>query len=398
MRIFRMFEYSISKKDTIKDFFERTKSVLEDTGRGTVHCLFNLSDHPATFGSPNVEKVIKRFPELKKYEFTLSEVSEIFVYNYKVLSNLPKGLQYENINGATENLDFDTLYEIAKGIPRPFSFYEAQFVLNGIDWFRAGNVSTTPVISEKQPCLADSFSYAASSIAIRSCSGYNRRHNFIHAKVELEQPDANAEVLPELSKDIKETLMKLGKIKRETIIALPDEVEREMLNNMNYKGNLIINKYKEMIPNNIANILPHCDIPQRKDEAYSYSTIAIKKYIVDAFKKRGYAYKSNLSETGSYYTVKRTKSNNQIKLYFETGKLHDDLHCKFIYQGPLWIQEIDVQFTTFKGGIYYQISDEQLLQKLFDNIAAVVDYLENTLAKELDEIYGSAPRWYEYQK
>ena len=388
MRIFKIIEYTYSKKDSVINLLDRTGTVLSDLQQESVNCLFYISDHSGGY-APAVEKAVKKFPELKKYEFAVSGNIEEPV-QYK-LSNLPHGIRPENPNGVTESLDFSLLHDIAIKIPRPFHFDEAEFYFDGIDWFKNGAANEKPAIITS-PWL---YCLYSSSIIISSNWGFYHRYNGIQARVELDVPDSNAVSLPEFDSETKEILMKLGKIKSETVKSIPNQEEQELLLELNKKAEHTIGKYKEMMPTIIRGIFPHCDIPSKRDLLVPYYRIEIKKHIINTFKKRGYIYKSNLSEFAVYYTIKRTKSNNQIKLYFETGKYHSELSCKFIYQGALWSQEIEVPTTI--GGIFYQI-DNPLVEKLFDNIAAVVDYLENVLVKELDEIYGETPRWYEYQK
>lgn len=129
-----------------------------------------------------------------------------------------------------------------------------------------------------------------------------------------------------------------------------------------------------------------------------HDPISPKEVIIETFKPRGYKYISKLGFRGGYFTLNRTTANNQIMLYFHLAPMAKALSCTFAYQGPLWEHSLDIRFSPLQVQKQYGITGPEDLERAIRNAGAIVDHLEETLVRELDDIYGPAPAWFQYQK
>ncbi|MBP0725374.1 hypothetical protein J5Y03_09260 [Bacillus sp. RG28] len=47
-------------------------------------------------------------------------------------------------------------------------------------------------------------------------------------------------------------------------------------------------------------------------------------------------------------------------------------------------------------GDFFPISDLDTLEKVVENFSVVIRYLENSLVNDIEQLYGSAPKWFQY--
>lgn len=125
-----------------------------------------------------------------------------------------------------------------------------------------------------------------------------------------------------------------------------------------------------------------------------------KRMITDIFCKRGFTYKKirGMAAKGYHIVTKRLDSNNQIRVAFHYWARQRDLSCLFTFHGPYWEHSLEIPISFEDNEIInsYSIYNNDVLKKVVENCYYLVEHLEETIVKELDSIYGSAPRWFSY--
>lgn len=255
-----------------------------------------------------------------------------------------------------------------------------------------------PAILDRKPFSASPDNYLSPCIIVRSDWWISGRQNELKVVIELKVPEEIEEEIDELPQDICNCLKRLGKIKNEIYIAVPNEDESRRIQSISPKAVQLI---KEM-NNNMSDILKDLSLPYElinyNNTCGTFDSVSPKKEIIKTFKSRKYKYLSNFSGQGVYYLVKRTKTNNQIKLLFDFAPIMRDFSLIFIYQGPFWEHELKLKFFPSQNHHRYPIRGEEVLMKVVSNAGEIVDYLEKSLVMDLDNLYGDVPTWFEYQK
>src|SRR5271169_5564785 len=107
--------FAASRKEPLADVMERVHAAIIAADFGEPQVQFVLADSPVAGGVSSVARVLKRFPSLGR--FAQQRAAASGRPETKVLSN-------RTSSGATgETVDFATLLEIARGVPRSFPFH-----------------------------------------------------------------------------------------------------------------------------------------------------------------------------------------------------------------------------------------------------------------------------------
>lgn len=103
MRLFRCLNYRLAKKDTAGILFERAREIAFEITNGQTPISFYLEE--SSLGQVSVvQRVLKKFPELKKFEYMVAENLEQNRPSYKVLSNRSAIWDKPNPNGCTKQV------------------------------------------------------------------------------------------------------------------------------------------------------------------------------------------------------------------------------------------------------------------------------------------------------
>jgi len=396
MRLFRRFLYRLSKAENAGVLFGRARSLLAEMGCPEPRVLFYLGEGAISRVSA-VERALKRFPELQRFQYTEDRHPEMHG-TFPVLSNLPESWQDPNPNGETGDAGLDALQAIAQGIPRAYPFIHATFVFDRVDWFGTGADLGEPAASEPRPGFVIPGNHLLPSVAIESHWWVSRRQVALTAVVEVQPPGISQKRLPELPPDAQERLARLGKVHLELPIAAPSEEEAAFIARVKLEAQRLVEAAKANIEGTMAGIaLPH-ELPPAGREARREprQQASPKDALLAVFKPRGYKYQTKLSGQGGYTLVKRTATHNQIELFFDAGTWSGNLSAHLLYRGPLWSHFVPLRFAVGVPDFHWHSSGQERLEEAVTNIGAVVDHIERTLLPALDEVYGPAPAWFPY--
>ena len=107
--------FRATRKDPLAGVLERIHAAFIASGLGEPEIAFAFADAPLPGFVSSVDRVLKRYPDLRRFECT-----------HSALAGLPAVRQLSNRTGtpaAGEPLPFTTLATIAGGVPRSFPFH-----------------------------------------------------------------------------------------------------------------------------------------------------------------------------------------------------------------------------------------------------------------------------------
>jgi hypothetical protein len=296
------------------------------------------------------------------------------------------------------------LIEICEGVPRKYPFNKVLIIIDKIDWHKTG-ILNKPTFRGDAPIYLFHFpKYMSSHIMISSDWWISHRNNSIYAKLEIDPPPNEAMYINDINENLLNTLNQLGKIQTQEFIAIPSSEELPFIKAANEKAILIIKDYEENIEKIISGIsLPFSlhEEPWKRDYTYKKQTVSGKKAIINAFKPKGYMYYPNYSGQGGYFLSKRIQSNHQLELHFDLGspQYNNKIYSYLTFRGPYYVHHLPLIAVANKRAEDYRFNDQEELEKVVANLAAVVDHLENSIITDLEKIYEhlKVPLWYDYQ-
>lgn len=412
MRLFKQVVYKLAKNETPAVLIDRVKFVLSELNCTDISSKLYLEDHSS--GISYVQRAIKKFPVLQQF------YSEM---NYPdTISNLDSYWDVDEPSSSVESISYDVIDGIARGIPKSYSFNHTVLIFDHIDWFGIGAANTEPVITAKHPHPRRLGEYLSSSIVIQSDWDSHGRDNRLCVTLELITPDFNQRINPMDSK-VQRLLETLGTIQSKEYKAALTQDEVLLYNSSIIKADSLWNEYKANLYDLIFKNVSDCDFKQveyahalemknlKESLKKEYESgvlfkfdefkrdISPKKVIKNNLTKKGYEYKiiPGFSALGMHVFVKQTSRNNRMKVLFDYWARGSEIACSLTYKVPYREYSMDLPIAEDNGlRISYPIDSNETLTVVVDNCLKIIEYLENTIVKDLDDIYGEAPKWFNY--
>ncbi|MCM3006124.1 hypothetical protein [Priestia koreensis] len=383
MKLYYDVQYSLTKNDLTKELLQRINSVL--TINRNNYNYFYLADHYYN-GVSAVKRILKKFPEMEPYAFEYEEEVRDEKYTYWILSNFPKDYSFfsnvQVIEGENkDNIDFEILLKIAEGIPRSFPLFHAVFLFDQIDWSQ--NLGVT-----------DDSEWGINSIRYINDWWTPKRAISLHANVSLELPSNEQNTLPLISEETNESLLLLGNIKKKSLRIQLNEKEKRSAEDLEKTCHKLIVAFRNDLSKNNPVVFPH---QLSEPNEYTFN-IPRKPTILKIIKKLGYKHLPKEGFHGAVVFGKLTEKNHQILLEFDSGSTFANLRCNLIIKGPYWEHRMDeIPCTPKSHGHFVGIPDLETLEKVVENFCAVIPYLENTIINDIENLYGPAPKWFNYR-
>lgn len=394
MRLFLQQYYQLTKANTPESIIEKIEQVLEVVPRYQDQNYIYINDSSYSSRS-KVELAMRRFPELKPYYFIAKEYVGVDEREYNALSNLGNHWAEQNPNGNTESVSFHPIKEIVKGIPRTYPFHKSMFIFDQINWFNDLKTCIDPIGNKLS--IYGPTQYLSNCIMYVNNWWINRRETYLIASFELPLPDENCPSLEKALENDQEVLNLLGKPRSKQFFAIPTDDEKFRL--IKLKEDLATIQYPTDLEKELILKEDLFELTSAQDDFGEFNVGSRKKELLANFKPMKYTYLSSLSGQGTYYLVKQTKNNNQIKLMFDSGKFGNTLYCYAHFQTPFEDILFDVVplYTPTKDLLDFPISNEDTLAKVVHNFSKTIKIWEQTRLAMLDELYGKAPKWFQYQ-
>lgn len=388
MRTFKRFVYRTDKKASDGELLTQLQNFIIENNYSYSSFYFYFSDSNLNRRS-NIDRIIKEYPylaafEIRDYDNKPFDQEERIVCNY---DNLWKGFENEY---SDSNFKIDDIIQIAYGIRKKYFFHESYYNFYNINW-DTDIESKNPLypFERRSLCLdpaIEKLSYTSSLYLVNDW-WYPTRYRRIVAIVEF---NSNSNYKLKLKK-IEEKLSKLGRKDESKIIVemSPEEIEIRKTKEKDIKSHL--NLIELEIQNNIiTNKIPILPNDPSKSLVVDGS-ISVKESLKRAFKNTKYSYDSKASSLGMSVLKRITKNNNIIYIQVDSGTWSRNISCNFVvqYYGKSHYQQIDIMnCTNRKIGFY---SNQVDVDNIINNIRIILEELEETKIKELDELMGVSP-------
>jgi hypothetical protein len=333
--------------------------------------------------------VLKRFPQLEKFAQDLSP--------FPGANGTTRAITNRTSSGEGEaTIDFATLLEIARGVPRSFPFHSVG-VHFSVPAFSAG-MALPSIRAEQMPGINISDSWWVNG-RMRSLTALT----FVDA-------DPAAKKLPQLPDSVAAVLAACGKVKktiqaplfagaipqRPTLNAALDSAAPDIAQAI--RG--LVNDYRARLPEIVDRAkLPH-DLPPNQ-EAAAATPLGVtagprKPELVRNFAPMGYDCRG---ESGTFTLRRRTPANLTAELMLDVGTWGHSVMAIFRVLGL-------VNGAGFKAtmilpvahraafGAQYPIGGPDRWKQIVENLAAIVAELDRTFVPALEAASGPSPDWY----
>lgn len=375
----------MTKNDPTKEVLQRINTVLDINRKIDGPNYFYLADH-YNGGVSAIKRILKKFPEMEPYAFEYEEEISGEKYKYLVLSNFPKDHSFftnvQVVEGKNkESISFEVLSKIAEGIPRTFPLSKATFLFDQINWSQDINENADKVFN-------------VNAILYINDWWTPKRDISLFANVSVSQPSNESNSLQPISEENKYSLSLLGTIKKKSQKFKLNREEKVSAEKLVEKCNKLTYSFRDNITRNNPFLFPY-DLSKKGEGTFN---IPRKPTISKIIKKLGYKHLPKEGFHGGIVFGKITKYNHRILLEFDSGSTFYSLRCNSIIQGPYWEHRIDqLPCTPNSYGDFFDIPDLETLEQVVENFCVVIRYLENSIIIDIENLYGPAPKWFNYE-
>ena len=390
MRVALLTTFASSKKDPLGSVMERIHQAFLDAGLGEPVIHFDFGDTSTHAFDSSVDRVLKRHPELGRFVTTASPMPGI--PGARRISNGPVS------PAAGEAAPLATVQAVASGVPRSFPF--RSFAVH----FHA------PEFGEYKPaCLTAAETLPG--ILLADSWWVNGRERSLAACTIVEADPASKKLLL-LPANVAAVLAACGKAKKTLQAPLPGEASIGPAPGVRLPNGWMVPSADPEAARAVHEIvigyrarmseiveraaLPH-QLPAPVAEVHRGAGPDVvsgpRKPALDrAFKPMGYSCKG---ESGAFTLRKRTAGNLTAELHLDIGAWGHSVVAIFRVFGvgfkgtvllPVSANEI--------VGTQYPIGDAERWQKIVENLAALVAYLDRSLVPEIEVKVGPSPEWY----
>jgi len=376
--------FAASRKEPLVDVVERVHAAIIAAGFGEPQVQFILSDHSIAGGVSSVARVLKRFPHLARFAQNLAPY--------------PGGRETKVITNRTnsETVDFATLVEIARGVPRSFPFNSVGFHFS-VPAF-SGATALPSGHDERMP-----------GIDVRDSWWVNGRQRSVTALTFVEA-DPSAKKLPKLPDSVAAIFTACGKVKKTIQVPIAtgpvpgppperrpvDAASPEVAEAIR----ALVHDYRTRMSEIIERAqLPH-DLPSNQEAAADGPagvTAGPKKpELIRNFAPMGY---ESRGESGTFTLRRRTPNNLTVELLLDVGTWSNLVMAIFRVLGMVngvgfkATLILPVARRAVSGG-QYPIGGPDNWRQIVENLAVLVAELDRSFVPAIEAVSGPAPDWY----
>ena len=367
--------FAASRKEPLGEVIERIHAAIVSAGDGEPAVRFTMHDSPIAGGVSSIDRVLKRHPEWQRFERSVTPPYP-GAKATRVLSNM-------HPNGAlAEAVDFGTLAEVARGVPRSFPFHGVAVRFS------------IPSMPQKVdlPALRRRMS---AGVEVMDSWWVNGRQRSVTALTIVEAETA-AEKLPSLPESVAGIFAACGKVKKTTPMALPlgpapETGPAEQIRSLE-------SDYRSRMPEILAQArLPH-DLPPAQEvraEVGAERAGPKKPELVRAFTPLGYGC---VGGSGTFSLRRRTGGNLAVELYLDVGTWSNDVSALFRVQGlsdgAAFKAALPLPVSRRAGGGQYPMGGPEQWRQIVENLAALAAELDRSFVPAVEAISGPSPEWY----
>ena len=382
MEVLRRYQFRAVRSAQSGELFER---VLASVGpRAATRARMLLEDMHQ--GASAIDRAIKKYPGLKRY--ALPNVISNGI-SRRMLSNVA----HHHGGEPCEYVAPDTLLALTRGFPRTYPFSNAEiFFTSGLPWQPVADVE--PGLPGPEYCHL--FGEALPHVSF--CAGYTPSgyRALVHAAVALGDAATFDATLPSMPVAATECLAPFGKSRTHLMLRRTPDEEAELSQTSAHLHELH-DIWRDRSKREMGTlVLPHVLPAEGSGTQYSPMTLPHKHALVNVFKPRGYRYSPVDSGSGCFALNKPTANGNRIELSYDVGSQWRH------YSGGMSV-------TGLRGRCYaplpahpeqpyqsYDVGSDDMWRQLVENVAVLVDHLEQVFVPEVDALLGRTPAWYEW--
>jgi hypothetical protein len=377
--------FAASRKEPLAEVLERIHAALLAANLGEPQIQFVLADPQVGGRVSIVDRVLKRFPDLKRFERIRAPRNA--AAGTKLITNI-------TVSGTTEgSVDFTVLVEIARGVPRSFPFHNVTVHLS-VPAFSAGTeISSVPGTPTPGVSVTDSW-------------WVNGRNRNVTA-LTIVDADPTAKKLPKLPESVEAVLTACGRIKKTIqapLVVVPAQ-QRPTIDSVAPEKAKAIRAVVQDFRTRMSEILeraalPH-DLPPNREALLAARPATPagpkKPELVRAFTPLGYDCSSE--STGTFTLRRRTIGNLTAELRLDVGTWSNQIMALFLVLGL--IDGIGFKATLILpvarqavAGGQYPIGGPDTWRQIVDNLAALVAELDRSFVPAIEAISGPSPDWF----
>jgi hypothetical protein len=380
--------FAASKKEPLVAMMNRIRQALLDNELGEPSIRFNFGDPLVPGFTSSVDRVLKRYPDLKRFVTDAEPMPGI--RGARRISNGPLS------PGAGEGVPYETLQAIAAGVPRSFPFHSV------VIHFCADAFGTLGPMSPKEAeilpgvLLSDSWWVNGRVRSLSACT--------------VVDVEASAKKLPPLPDAVAAVLGACGKVKRTVQAPIPGAAEIASAIPVRLPTGMrvasanpaaaqavhsIVADYRARMKEIVERAaLPH-DLPPQGDALRSSlgATAGPRKPALErAFAPMGYSCKGG---SGQFMLRRRSVANLTVELSLDVGTWSHLVIGIFRVLGVGFKASLMLPVAPRAvPGSQYPIGDAEQWSKVVENLSALVKELDRTFVPDIERAVGPSPEWY----
>lgn len=388
MRVALLTTLAASKKEPLGEMLDRVRQAFLDAGLAEPTIRFNFGDPLVPGFVSSVDRVLKRYPELKRFVTDAEPMPGIA--GARRISNGPLS------PAAGESLPYETLQAIAGGVPRSFPFHSVVIHFIAEDFGAVGPVD--PRSTELLPgvLLSDSWWVNGRVRALSACT--------------VVDAEPGAKRLPPLPERVAAVLAACGKVKRTVQAPLPGAAAAaQALPVRSPMGALmasadpeaaravqpIVADYRARMAEIVERAgLPH-DLPPPQEAlrlGLGDRAGPLKPGLERVFGPMGYSCKGG---SGTFTLRRRTATNLTVELSLDVGTWsHSTIGIYRVLGVGFKASLILPVAARVVVGAQYPIGDAEQWAKIVENMGALVRELDRTFVPDVERAAGPSPEWY----
>jgi hypothetical protein len=388
MRVALLTALAANKKEPLVEMMNRVRQAFLDAGLGEPSIRFNFGDPLVPGFVSSVDRVLKRYPELKRFVTEAEPMAG--VRGARRISNGPMS------PAAGEGLPYETLQAIAAGVPRSFPFHSVVIHFVAQEFGALGPVAPRSADLLPGILLSDSWWVNGRVRQLSACT--------------VVEAEPSARKLPPLPEPVAAVLAACGKVKRTVQAPVPDEDAAAQAIPVRLPlGTLVASAnpaaaqaVKPVVANYRARIkeiveraaLPH-DLPPQGPalQASLGLTAGPRKPVLErVFKPMGYSCKGG---SGTFTLRRRTAANLTVELYMDVGTWSHLVLPMYRVLGVGFKASLMLPVAARAvAGSQYPIGNAEQWEKVVENLGALVKELDRTFVPDIERVAGPTPEWY----
>ena len=388
MNVALLTTFAASKKEPLVAMMDRIRQAFVDNGLGEPSIRFNFGDPLVPGFTSSVDRVLKRYPELKRFLTDAEPMPGI--RGARRISNGPLS------PGAGEAMPYETLQAIAAGVPRSFPFHSVVLHFSAEAFGNLGPVSPKEAEILAGVLLSDSWWVNGRVRSLSACT--------------VVDVEAAAKKLPPLPQAVAAVLAACGKVKRTVQAPVPGAAELAMAMPVRLPSGMqvasanpaaaqavqpIVADYRARMHEIVERAgLPH-DLPPLGDalRASLGQTAGPRKPALERmFGPMGYSCKGG---SGQFTLRRRSAANLTVELSLDVGTWSHLVLAMFRVLGVGFKASLMLPVAPRAvAGSQYPIGSAEQWSKVVENLAALVKELDRTFVLDVERAAGPSPEWY----